>query len=125
MVSWSFHTVPFINVCFQTPCFHLIETNTFLKFSKSAIRRPETAIQQIDAIMALINWFAYFVGIEVRNDWKFNVRAAGNMLMNLWFTWSEVYTFYWLFPSVDCVILSAGCVFLTTVRFSTPRQCKM
>lgn len=102
-----------------------LKVQIFLKFRKITEEKtsdgPETAIQQIDAVFDLVNWFAYFVGLEIRNDWKFNLRSTGNMIVNLWFAWVELYSHYLLGASVDCVILSAGGFFTATVRLTV--QC--
>ncbi|XP_037037060.1 uncharacterized protein LOC119074852 [Bradysia coprophila] len=75
----------------------------------------KTTIQLIDTIYDFINWFAYFVGIEVRRDWKFNVRSKVNMILNIFFAWTEIYTFWLVVPSIDCVILLTGLCFTVTV----------
>ncbi|XP_037037213.1 odorant receptor 67d-like [Bradysia coprophila] len=71
-----------------------------------------TITKRMSAIMDFINFFGYFVGVEIKLNWQMNNRSTFTLLLIFIVTWLIGYTLYAQFPSLSCVELLGGSALL-------------
>ncbi|XP_037024325.1 uncharacterized protein LOC119066138 [Bradysia coprophila] len=93
--------------------------NVFIKVigknGKQALKKPQTAIEQLASILDYVNLVAYPCNQELTKDWQMAFRGKLCLVWQLFILCLDVYSGYILLPHPLGIVMSAGVAFSVTI----------